>query len=148
MDLPDSALSMFSARVARRNGSAVVEIPEQELDVGPVREGQVYRVALLPAPAVAESGGDAPRFEGTEPSSTPGDSRSRRGDGPPVEEGDVREVEIEDIGEQGDGIARIGPGYVVFVPDTDVGDRVRIRIDRARENFAFAEILESEQENG
>ncbi|MFC6906734.1 TRAM domain-containing protein [Halalkalicoccus tibetensis] len=38
---------------------------------------------------------------------------------PPVTEGNHRTVEIETIGEQGDGIARVERGYVVIVPDTD-----------------------------
>jgi predicted RNA-binding protein with TRAM domain len=61
-----------------------------------------------------------------------------------VSEGEVLEVDIEDMGRQGDGIARIGPGYVVFVSDTNVGDRVRVRITSTRENFAFAEPVTSE----
>lgn len=60
-----------------------------------------------------------------------------------VEEGNVLDVEIEDIGDQGDGLARVGPGYVVIVPDTQVGDRVTVEITEARENVAFADMVES-----
>lgn len=67
---------------------------------------------------------------------------------PPVEEGETLDVEVEDLGDKGDGIARIGPGYVVFIPDTDVGDRVTVEITQARENFAFAEVVTEEPVSG
>jgi len=140
MALSDSLLCLFSGQVERRGGSYVVEIPESELDPGTVREGQVYRVGLLPAVEASESEASTASTT-SEPSAGMSARASQPDRGPPVEEGDVREVEIEDIGEQGDGLARIGPGYVVFVPGTDVGDRVRIEITDARENFAFAEAI-------
>ncbi|WP_199058212.1 TRAM domain-containing protein [Halorubrum sp. C191] len=43
--------------------------------------------------------------------------------GPPVGPSDRRDVEIESIGEQGDGSAKIDRSYVVIVPDTEVGRR-------------------------
>jgi len=43
--------------------------------------------------------------------------------GPPVGPSDRRDVEIESIGEQGDGSAKIDRSYVVIVPDTEVGMR-------------------------
>jgi len=33
-------------------------------------------------------------------------------------------------------------GYVVIVPDTEVGDRATVRIENAKENVAFAEIVD------
>ncbi|MFB6228823.1 MAG: TRAM domain-containing protein, partial [Halobacteriales archaeon] len=45
-------------------------------------------------------------------------------------------------GDQGDGLARVGPGYVVFVPDTEIGQQPLVRIETVRENFAFAEVVE------
>jgi len=126
---------MFSAEVENRDGSYVVEIPLRELDVGGVEERESYRIAMVPA---ADALGEASRTSETPERAGVGGRETRD---PPVEEGEVREVEIEDTGEQGDGIARIGPGYVVFVSDTDVGDRVRITITEARDNFAFAEVV-------
>jgi predicted RNA-binding protein with TRAM domain len=61
---------------------------------------------------------------------------------PPVEEGEQRDVEIEDIGEQGDGISRVDRGFVVIVPDTEQGERVTVQITDVRENVAFAEVVE------
>jgi predicted RNA-binding protein with TRAM domain len=59
-----------------------------------------------------------------------------------VREGETIQVEIESLGEQGDGLAKVGPGYVVFVPDTEVGQQPLVRITAARENVAFAEVVD------
>ncbi|HEY0196779.1 MAG: TRAM domain-containing protein [Methanobacteriaceae archaeon] len=56
----------------------------------------------------------------------------------PIQEGEEYEVKIEDVGKEGDGITRI-EGFVVFVPDTKVGDEVKVRITSVRRRFAFAE---------
>ncbi len=55
-----------------------------------------------------------------------------------IAEGEEYEVKIEDVGKEGDGITRV-QGFVVFVPDTKVGDEVKIRITSVRRRFAFAE---------
>ncbi|MEA2045874.1 MAG: TRAM domain-containing protein [Euryarchaeota archaeon] len=54
----------------------------------------------------------------------------------PVEVGKEYDVEIEDIAKEGDGIARI-EGFVVFVPDTKVGDQVKINVDKVMRRFAM-----------
>jgi predicted RNA-binding protein with TRAM domain len=56
----------------------------------------------------------------------------------PIKEGEEYDVKIEDTGKEGDGITRI-EGFVVFVPDTAVGDEVKVRITSVRRRFAFAE---------
>lgn len=141
MELPDDVLALYTAEIESRNGRPSIEIPERELAVGELDAGERYRIAVLP-PRETESSRDNGDTSGR------GRGRARtpaRADGePPVEEGEVREVEIEDVGDQGDGIARIGPGYVVFVPETNIGDRVKAEITQARENFAFAEVVEGE----
>lgn len=141
MQFPEALITLFSAEIEDRNGEPVVVIPEQELELGDLEVGERYRVAVLRS---AVSGGEAtPSRSMDDRSTTP------RGEAePPVKEGERREVEIEDIGDQGDGIARIGPGYIVFVPGTDVGDRVTVEITRARENFAFADVVEDEPISG
>lgn len=60
---------------------------------------------------------------------------------PPVEVGDIRTVKIEAIGSGGDGIAKIG-GFVIFVPGTNVGDDVTVRVTRVLKKYAFAEVVE------
>jgi predicted RNA-binding protein with TRAM domain len=59
----------------------------------------------------------------------------------PINVGEEHEVKIEDVGRDGDGIARI-EGFVIFVTGAKVGDEVKIRINSTRRNFAFAEIVE------
>lgn len=134
MDVPDNLLCLFSARVEDREEGFVVEIPGNEVDIGDLREGETYRVGLF-------------SFMTERAQPEPGRSADRQGPAPepPVEEGEIREVEIEDIGEKGDGIARIGPGYIVFVPDTVVGDRVTVEITDVRENFAFGEVIQGRE---
>ena len=59
----------------------------------------------------------------------------------PVEEGEIYDVTIQDIARQGDGIARI-EGFVIFVPNTKVGDEVKIKVERVLSKFAFASVVE------
>ena len=66
---------------------------------------------------------------------------------PPVESGDTREVTIESLGDQGDGIAKIDRGYVVIVPGTRPDDEVTVEIENARENVAFARVRDDNRES-
>ncbi len=59
----------------------------------------------------------------------------------PVEEGETYEVEIEDLGSKGDGIAKI-EDFVVFVPNTEVGETVEVEITSVGRRFAFGEVVE------
>src|SRR2546428_558066 len=58
----------------------------------------------------------------------------------PVEEGKVYEAKIEDIGREGDGLARIA-NFVVFVPGTKIGDEVKIKITKVHRRMAFGEVV-------
>ncbi|SFM29255.1 Predicted RNA-binding protein, contains TRAM domain [Methanolobus profundi] len=57
----------------------------------------------------------------------------------PVEAGESYDVTIEDIAREGDGIARVS-GFVVFVPNTTVGDEVTIKVTKVMRKFAFGEV--------
>jgi len=130
MEISEELRCLFSAQVEAQDGTYVVEVPEREVRLGEVDLGETHRVAILPSPS--------------EPESEKTDSEPRRERGPPkppVEEGEQRDVEIEDIGEQGDGITRVERGFVVIVPDTEQGERVTIEISDVRENVAFAEVI-------
>lgn len=61
----------------------------------------------------------------------------------PVEEGKEYEVVIESIGSKGDGIAKMH-GFIIFVPSAKVGDRVKVRINAVRRNFAIGEVVKAE----
>jgi predicted RNA-binding protein with TRAM domain len=56
----------------------------------------------------------------------------------PVKENQEIEVIIDDIGSRGDGIAKI-QGYLIFVPRSKIGERVKVRIRSVGEKFAVAE---------
>lgn len=58
----------------------------------------------------------------------------------PVEEGKVYDAKIEDIGREGDGLARI-QNFVVFVPGTKIGDSVKVRITKVHRRMAFGEVV-------
>jgi len=64
---------------------------------------------------------------------------------PPVEEGETYKVKIEDIGKEGDGVAKV-ENFVVFVPETDVGDEVEIEITRVLRTLAFGEVVDRDVE--
>lgn len=130
---------LFSAQVERRNGTAVVEIPESEIDIGAIDAGEVYRVAIVPA---ADDTTDAGHDRRSSAGVRAGERDGPRS--PPVAEGDVREVEIEGIGDQGDGIAKVDRGFVVIVPETEPGDRVEVEIETVYDNFALASLVDAE----
>src|SRR3989344_1074319 len=56
----------------------------------------------------------------------------------PVNVGDELDVTIEAVGEKGDGIAKKN-GFVLFVPSTKEGERIRIRITKVLRKVGFAE---------
>lgn len=58
----------------------------------------------------------------------------------PVKVGDELDVEITEVSKKGDGLTRV-QGYVIFVPNTKQGDKVKIRITQIRPSFALGEVL-------
>lgn len=131
MEISNDLLCLFSETVQAENDSFRIELPKQEIELGAVDPGETYRVALLPA-EIDTNAADA----------TEQDSAGSERPEPPVDVGDTQEVEIESLGDKGDGIARVDRGYVLIVPDTEVGDHVTVRIDETKENVAFTEVVE------
>jgi len=60
-----------------------------------------------------------------------------------VKEGEQYKVRIEDVGKQGDGIARV-QGLVVFVPGAKPGEEIDVKVIRVGKNCAFAEKVAKE----
>ena len=58
---------------------------------------------------------------------------------PPVKEGEEFNLTIEAVGKKGDGIAKIN-GYTIFVPKTKPDDKVKVKITKVMDNFAFGEV--------
>ncbi|PSP39303.1 23S rRNA (uridine(2552)-2'-O)-methyltransferase, partial [Halobacteriales archaeon QH_2_66_30] len=59
----------------------------------------------------------------------------------PVREGDVLAVEIEDIGDEGDGIARV-EGFTLFVSGVEEGETLEVRVDDVKPRYGFAQPVE------
>ncbi len=133
MEMSDQLLCLFSARVKESEDRYVIEIPRQEIDIGDISGDSVYRVAMLP---LGEQDDESLDESITDSVGGPRD--------PPVEEGDVRQVKIEDIGDQGDGIARVERGFVIIVPEAKEGEDVIIEITNVAENYAIGSIVEPE----
>jgi predicted RNA-binding protein with TRAM domain len=138
MEISDELLCLFSADVHEETDRYVVEIPRREIENGTIDAGETYRVALI-ARGAGESGGQ------TAETTTTAQTGSVDEPQPPVELGEVRYVEIEDIGKQGDGIARVERGYVIIVPGADVGERVKVEISEVKSNFAVGEVIEDDE---
>ncbi len=133
MEISDELLCLFSAEVRSDGDRYMIEVPRREVETGEIDPGDIYRVALIAR--TASEAEATPESRETVPSDEPQ---------PPVDPGEVRYVEIEDLGKQGDGIARVERGYVIIVPDTEVGERVKIEVTEVKSNFAVGEVIEEE----
>ena len=137
VEISDSLRSVFSATIRQRDEEYIIEIPAGEITHEAVSPGETYRVAIFDFPATTEDGEQDSRSV----------ARSQRtsqhqAPEPPVEEGEVRDVTIETVGDQGDGIAKVDRGYVVIVPDAQPGDEPTVEIEQVQENVAFASIVD------
>ena len=124
--------SKFTTRVERIDNRYIIEVPEQEFKYGTLLEGDVCRVSI----EVVDSDHDRDDAESYVDSSQA-----------PVSVGDQRTVEIESLGDEGDGIARLDRGYVVIVPDTEPGDVVGIELVKVTQNVGFAEVIGHDEDS-
>lgn len=137
VQIPDSLRCLFTAELRQRDGSFVIEVRKEEIDAGAVAPEESYRIALFPA--------QSHRQEREQPGSQLQDSsQTSSPQSPPVSEGETRTVTIETTGDQGDGIARVERGFVVIVPGSVTGDELTVEIEVVKENFAMAEIVDSD----
>ena len=133
-EISDRLKCLFSSSIEQNGESYRIGVPKHEINDGSVVPGEIYRVAIL-ATETADEESDPQSQSSSDTSRSPTQS-------PPVERGDKRTVTIESVGDQGDGIAKVEQGYVVIVPGARPDDEVEIEIQNARENVAFAEIIE------
>ncbi|GAA0524440.1 TRAM domain-containing protein [Halorubrum aquaticum] len=136
IEISDSLRSVFSAQIEERDGSYIVDIPASEIEHDALAADETYRVAILKSESSTskKTQEEQPQSAAQEPTPT--------SDGPPVDEGEVRDVTIETTGDQGDGIAKVERGYVVIVPGGQPGDEPSVEIEQVKENVAFASIVE------
>ena len=59
----------------------------------------------------------------------------------PVDSGETYRLQIEELGNEGDSIGYID-GFVIFVPDAELGDWVTVEIEAVHETFARAAVVE------
>ncbi|WP_227379535.1 TRAM domain-containing protein [Haladaptatus halobius] len=130
MEIPDELLCLFSERIEEQEETYTITVPKEELTDGAIQENSTYRVALLRSASNGTDGAVSDQLH-DDPA-------------PPVEEGERRRVEIEGIGDQGDGIARVERGYIIIVPETEQYERVTIEITDVTPTVAFAEVVDRE----
>ena len=128
VEISDRLECVFSSSVVENEDSYSIEVPKEELTVGTISVGETYRVAIL---GDSQPNENQSRQEQPSAESTPT---------PPVDTGDIREVTIETLGDQGDGIAKIERGYVLIVPGGRPDDEVTVEVTEVRQNVAFAEV--------
>jgi predicted RNA-binding protein with TRAM domain len=125
----DQILCLFNAEIEKLGDDYVIRIPDEEVEKEGLNEGEKYCVAFTRI-------GDEPKFS-DERRDAP-----NKGPQPPVEKGEIRYVEIEDLGKQGDGIARAERGYVIIIPGSNIGEQVKIEITDVKPNFAMGNIID------
>ena len=124
MNISETLQTLYTATVEEDDGTYQITVPEREIATGTLAEDETYRVAIISTAA-----SDVDNTETTDSiQSTDHEDQQQDFEGPPVAEGDRREVEIENLGDQGDGIAKVERGYVVIVPETNIGDRVTVEM--------------------
>ena len=126
----DNLVCKFTAKIEAQQGRHVIEIPESEVKYRTLSAGDVCHFSVETVETVEAE-------NTTEPESS----------APPVRKGERRTVEIADVGEKGDGIARVDRGYVLIVPGASLGDEVTVEIQDVQPNYGFAEIVEETEDN-
>ena len=59
-----------------------------------------------------------------------------------MEKGQLVELIIEDMSNEGHGIGKTEDGFVVFVPGAVVGDKVRAKLTKVKKNYSFSTLEE------
>lgn len=129
-------LTVFTAELSEETGEPVIRIPRHEVDLGTLTVDESYRVALFKPHSATNGSSHNSETEGAPSDASVSDT--------PVSVGERLDVEIEDLGDQGDGIAKVEQGYVIFVPGAEMGDRVTVEITKTKKNFAFSEVVSPE----
>jgi len=140
-EISDSLKLLFETAVEEKDDRYVVSIPESLVENGSVTTDETYRIALLAAEEPEAESDTDPTAAEPSARTVPTESESPHTQGPPVEEGEIRTVSIDTLGDQGDGIAKVERGFIVIVPGTKPGDRVEVEITDVKETVAFAETV-------
>jgi predicted RNA-binding protein with TRAM domain len=63
---------------------------------------------------------------------------------PPVKQGEEVTGRIDSVGEKGDGVMRV-KGFIVFVPNVQRGDYVKVKITKVLPKVSFGQVVEKMQ---
>lgn len=148
VEISHSIRLLFETTLEDDGDRYIVSIPKDLIENGSLSVNESYRVALQST--TDSSSGTESASESTHEATATDTSRSEESDTisrssnsraqePPVEEGEVRPVTIDTLGDQGDGIAKVERGFIVIVSGTQPGDQVDVKITDVKETVAFAE---------
>ena len=70
-----------------------------------------------------------------------GKSQDKKSIGKNIEKNQLAEVVIQDMTENGEGIGKLD-GYTLFIKDTVIGDRVLVKIIKAKKTYGYARLME------
>ena len=135
----DQIACRYIAQIEDDGGRYTIEVPDAEVEFGSLAANGAYHITIEHTGETQRATDDNAQQAETDTQSTPVQA--------PVAEGEELDVEIEDVGQQGDGIARVGPGYVLIVPGSEVGDELTVEVQQVTPNFGFAEIIDEETES-
>jgi predicted RNA-binding protein with TRAM domain len=139
MEIPEQLACLYTAELTETEEGYQFSVPASEVEQGSITPGETLRVAVL---AKSDGTTESPEPTATTEATAQRDDPTPSQPEPPVSEGETRVVEIEDVGDQGDGITRVERGYVVIVPETDEGETVEIRIETVQPNVAFGTVID------
>lgn len=141
LEVPGKVQSIYTAEVVKRDDEFVVEVPSRELELGDVDPGEIVQVALVTSP---NTNSEAARniSSGQVRKRQESSDQEQEVDDPPVSEGEMLEVTIESVGDQGDGVAKVDRGYVLIVPGASPGEQPVVRVETVKENVGFAEVVQ------
>lgn len=123
-------LASFDTPVEKTaDGRPVIPLSDALSERTPDELPDTIRVAVY---KTSDTAADPPRPSET----TPPAEREPPASDPPVASGDYIDVEIQTLGEEGDGLAW-HDGFVIIVPGTTPGDEVVVEIERVQDTFAI-----------
>lgn len=138
MNIEDDPQCIFSTEISHGDLGHAIEVPPEEIELGSLDPNSPVRVAIYQPHSESQSG---PQTRNSNNSTTESNDTSLQ---PPVSTGESRSVTIDDRGNQGDGIAKVGTGFVLIVPGADVGETVDVKITNVKDNFAIAEPIQQD----
>lgn len=126
-----------------KKGDGIIKMGGKVVFVPGVQQGDTAVFAIVDDREKHSVGQLISRTPAASPSSTPAPSSSSKPREEIAQPGEVFEVTVVDQSREHptDGVAKI-KGLIVFVPDTKVGDHLRIRIAKRMPRSAVGEIIE------